>query len=136
MLLHFLLVVAFVGASLLAGILGYLYFENDHVKTRSDAFLNAAMLLGGMGPVHTPCTEGGKIFAAVYALYAGLFFLVAAGLLLAPVFHRLLHRFHWEQSTKHDSPRGPLHRDESPPAQPRGRELGIVGDTRQRWPGA
>jgi hypothetical protein len=55
------------------------------------------MLLGGMGPVHTPTTEGGKVFAGLYALYAGLVFLVAAALLFAPIFHRLLHRFHWEQ---------------------------------------
>ena len=67
------------------------------MKTSRDAFLNAAMLLGGMGPVHTPQTEGGKVFAGVYALYAGLVFLVATALLLTSIFHRLLHRFHWEQ---------------------------------------
>lgn len=64
-----------------------------------DAFLNAAMLLGGMGPVgdlgHAPAA--GKLFAAVFALYAGLVFLLVAGLLLTPVFHRVLHRFHWER---------------------------------------
>jgi len=105
MLRHFLLATIFVGVSLGAGMLGYLYFESDHVNTWRDALLNAAMLLGGMGPVHTPASEGGKVFAALYALYAGLFFLVAAGLLLAPVFHRLLHRFHWEQSTQTAPPR-------------------------------
>ena len=61
-----------------------------------DAFLNAAMLLGGMGPVDAPKTDGGKIFAGLYALYAGLFFLVAAGLAFAPLLHRVLHRLHWE----------------------------------------
>jgi len=111
MLRHFLLAIAFVGVSLGAGMLGFLYFEDAQVKTWRDAFLNAAMLLGGMGPVHTPATEGGKVFAALYALYAGLFFLVAAGLLLAPVSHRLLHRFHWEQSTQNPTPRRPVHRD-------------------------
>ena len=116
MLRHFLLAIAFVGVSLGAGMLGYLYFEDAKVKTWRDAFLNAAMLLGGMGPVHTPETERGKVFAALYALYAGLFFLVAAGLLLAPVFHRLLHRFHWEHSTQNATPRGPVHRDEPPAA--------------------
>ena len=55
-----------------------------------DAFLNAAMLLGGMGPVHIPVTPAGKLFAGLYALYAGLIFLVMAGVLLAPVMHRAL----------------------------------------------
>ena len=100
MLRHFLLAVAFVGISLGAGMVGYLHFERDDVKTWHDAFLNAAMLLGGMGPIHTPKTEGGKLFAGLYALYAGLVFVVAAGLLFAPVLHRLLHRFHWDESAR------------------------------------
>ena len=61
-----------------------------------DAFVNAAMLLGGMGPVNAPVTPGGKLFAGCFALYAGLVFLVVAALLLAPAVHRLLHRYHWE----------------------------------------
>jgi hypothetical protein len=63
-----------------------------------DALLNASMLLGGMGPVNeTPLTgTAAKLFASAFALYAGMVFLVAAGLLLTPVFHRVLHRFHWE----------------------------------------
>ena len=79
--------------SLVIGMAGYEYFEDLAWR---DAFLDAAMLLGGMGPVHTPVTPGGKLFAGCYALYAGIVFLVVAGLLLAPVVHRLLHRFHWE----------------------------------------
>jgi len=98
MLRHFVVALAFVGISLGVGMLGYLHFEPSQMTTWHDAFLNASMLLGGMGPVHTPKTEGGKIFAGLYALYAGLAFLVAAGLLFAPLFHRLLHRFHWEQT--------------------------------------
>lgn len=73
-LLHSLLAFAFVGVALGAGMLGYLYFENEHVRTWPDAFLNVAMLLGGMGPIHSPGTEGGKGFAGLYALYAGLVF--------------------------------------------------------------
>jgi hypothetical protein len=73
---------------------GYEYFE--HLEWR-DAFLNAAMLMGGMGPVDAPRTPGGKLFAGVYALYAGLGFLVAAGLMFTPVVHRVLHKFHWEE---------------------------------------
>ena len=80
--------------SLALGIAGYEYYE--HLPWR-DAFLNAAMLMGGMGPVDPPRTNGGKVFAGLYALYAGLVFLVASGLVFAPVVHRVLHRFHWEQ---------------------------------------
>jgi hypothetical protein len=83
--------------SLLGGMAGYAYFEQLPWR---DAFLNAAMLLGGMGPVDAPHTPGGKLFAGCYALYAGLVFLVAGSILLAPVVHRLLHRFHWERGTK------------------------------------
>jgi len=72
---------------------GYMHYEQLPWR---DAFLNAAMLLGGMGPVESPQTAGGKMFAGLYALYAGLVFLVAIGIVLAPVVHRLLHKFHWE----------------------------------------
>lgn len=78
--------------SLLIGMAGYSYFENLPWR---DAFLNSAMLLGGMGPVDSPKTDGGKLFAGMYALYAGLAFLVAASVVLAPVLHRVLHKFHW-----------------------------------------
>ena len=63
---------------------------------RIDAFLNASMLLGGMGPVDLPRTEAGKVFAGLYALYAGLVFLVTVGLVFAPLIHRIMHRFHLE----------------------------------------
>ena len=84
---------ALILGSLLIGMAGYSYFE--HLAWR-DSFLNAAMLLGGMGPVDPPHTDGGKLFAGLYALYAGLVFLVVAGLILAPFAHRLLHKFHWD----------------------------------------
>lgn len=78
-------------ASLLLGMAGYAWFENLPWR---DAFLNSAMLLGGMGPVDAPRTDGGKVFAGLYALYAGLVFIFAAGIMLVPVLHRLLHKFH------------------------------------------
>ena len=81
-----------VAVSLSLGMWGYEHYE--HLLWR-DSFLNAAMLLGGMGPVNPPQTDGGKVFAGFYALYAGLVFIVTAGLLLTPVVHRVLHRFHW-----------------------------------------
>ncbi len=61
-----------------------------------DAFLNAAMLLGGMGPVDPLHTTVGKLLAGCYALFAGVVFLVLAGVMLAPVFHIVLERFHLE----------------------------------------
>ena len=70
-----------------------MYFESLAWR---DAFLNAAMLLGGMGPVDPPKSNGGKIFAGCYALYSGLLILVTAGVVLAPVLHRIMHRFHWD----------------------------------------
>jgi len=82
--------------SLVIGMAGYSSFE--HLAWR-DSFLNAAMLLGGMGPVNAPVTNDGKIFAGLYALYAGLVFLVVAGMLLAPVIHAIAHRMHWEGET-------------------------------------
>src|SRR5688572_1213618 len=90
---HIAVAAAVVTASLLLGMAGYGYFEDLAWR---DAFLNAAMLLGGMGPVDAPLTPGGKVFAGVFALYAGLVFLVCMALVLAPVVHRVLHRFHWD----------------------------------------
>ncbi len=63
-----------------------------------DALLNSAMLLGGMGPVGDLGGTAGKLFASFFALYAGLVFLIVAGLLFMPVFHRVLHRFHLDQA--------------------------------------
>jgi hypothetical protein len=83
-----------VAASLAFGMLGYREFEG---LSWLDAFLNAAMLLGGMGPVNAPVSAAGKFFAGMYALYCGFVVLVVAGLMLAPVIHRILHRFHVEK---------------------------------------
>src|SRR5205814_948085 len=86
-----------VGASLLAGMVGYRYFETiDWV----DAFANAAMILSGMGPLGPLQTVGGKVFAGFYALYSGLVVIAVAGLIGAPVFHRLLHQFHVDDRPK------------------------------------
>lgn len=95
--LHLGVASVLVVGSLGVGIVGYMYFER---LAWADAFLNAAMLLGGMGPVESPASLGGKLFAGLYALYSGLVFLVAAGIILAPAVHRLLHQSHWEQDAK------------------------------------
>jgi hypothetical protein len=92
---HFIFTLGLLALSLAAGMAGYMYYE--HLAWR-DAFLNSAMLLGGMGPVDRPLTDGGKLFAGGYALYAGLLFLFALAIMLAPVVHRILHRFHWDES--------------------------------------
>ncbi len=89
--LHLSLTVALLVFSLGLGIGGYMYTEGMNWL---DAFLNASMLLGGMGPVNNPKTDSGKFFAGCYALYAGLLFVVCAGLVLTPVLHRVLHIFH------------------------------------------
>ena len=65
-----------------------------------DSFLNAAMLLGGMGPVDRLQTTPGKWLAGGYALFAGLVFIVVAGVMIAPVIHGVLHRFHLETGGK------------------------------------
>ena len=90
---HVALAAVLVGVSLLVGMWGYEHFE--HLAWR-DAFLNTAMLLGGMGPVDPLHSNGGKVFAGIFALYAGVVFLVVAGLLLVPVIHRIAHLFHFE----------------------------------------
>jgi len=80
-----------IALSLLAGMAGYRHFEN---MPWVDAFANAAMILSGMGPLTPLETYGGKVFAGVYALYSGLALILAAGLMFAPIVHRVLHRFH------------------------------------------
>ena len=92
MLRHFLVAQLFVAFSLAIGMAGYAHYEGLAWR---DAFLNASMLLGGMGPVESPQTPGGKLFAGFYALYSGLVFLVTAAILAAPAVHRLLHKFHF-----------------------------------------
>lgn len=83
-----------IGGSLVVGMLGYRSLEG---MPWIDAYLNAAMLLGGMGPVAPELhTRAGKLFAGVYAMYAGMVVVAAAGIILAPLFHRFVHKFHLE----------------------------------------
>ena len=88
-----IIALALIAVSLFIGMVGYHILEG---LSWIDAFLNASMLLGGMGPVNLPITFGGKLFAGLYALYCGLAVILVAGLILAPVAHRILHRFHME----------------------------------------
>ena len=91
---HAAVAVGLIVVSLAMGIAGYCGFEHLSLL---DGFLNAAMLLGGMGPVNAPVTPAGKLFAGLFALYAGLVFIVTAALLFTPLLHRLMHRFHWPE---------------------------------------
>ena len=75
------------------GMAGYMGFES---MSAVDAFANAAMILSGMGPLTELHTTAGKLFAGFYALVSGLLIFAVAGVILAPVFHRLMHRFHVE----------------------------------------
>ena len=79
--------------SLIIGMWGYEHYE--HMAWR-DAFVNTTMLLGGMGPMKTDgLSDGGKVFAGLYALYAGLVLILILGIILTPIIHRALHVFHW-----------------------------------------
>lgn len=96
LLTHASLAFALLVMSLLLGMIGYKHFEQ---LPWVDGFLNSAMLLGGMGPVNPPQSVAGKIFAGLYALYAGLVFIVTAALVLTPIVHRLMHHFHWDEDS-------------------------------------
>jgi hypothetical protein len=85
------LVVGFIGYMALAGL------------TPVDAFLNASMILGGMGPVDALPNDGAKIFAGCYALFSGVFFLVVAGVVLSPFLHRVMHLLHIDDSDSSDA---------------------------------
>jgi len=90
---HFAAAIGLIVISIGVGMAGYVRLEH---LSAIDAFLNSAMLLGGMGPVNAPVTGAGKLFAGLFALYAGLVFIVSAALLFTPLLHRLMHRFHWD----------------------------------------
>lgn len=79
--------------SLSIGMAGYHFLEKMQWL---DSFENAAMILSGMGPVGQVQTSAGKLFAGCYALFSGLAFITATGVIVAPIFHRFIHRFHLE----------------------------------------
>jgi hypothetical protein len=86
-----------IGLSLLGGVAGYHFFEQ---MPWIDAFVNAAMILSGMGPVKELQTSGGKLFAGCYALYSGLVLILVTGFILAPIVNFVLHRFHLDAKSR------------------------------------
>jgi hypothetical protein len=96
LLSHGLAALVAIGISLVIGTLGYHWIAQ---QAWIDSFLNACMLLGGMGPVGDIATTGGKVFAGLYALYCGLVFILVSGILLAPFLHRVLHVLHLDDKS-------------------------------------
>jgi len=88
---HFSLAMIVLTLSLGFGVAGYHITEG---LSLIDSILNASMILGGMGPVDIIKTPAGKLFASFYALFSGMIFLAAVGIIIAPIAHRLLHKLH------------------------------------------
>lgn len=91
---HLVVSLGIVVVSLAIGTCGYHWLA--HLEWL-DAFLNASMILTGMGPVDDLTTDGAKLFASLYALYSGIVFLAAVGVLAAPFLHRIMHRLHVDE---------------------------------------
>jgi hypothetical protein len=89
LLQHIEVVISLILACLLIGMCGYHYYEN---LSWVDAFLNASMILGGMGPATPLASTAGKVFAGVYALFSGLIFIAIIALMLSPVFHAIIQK--------------------------------------------
>jgi TRAP-type C4-dicarboxylate transport system permease small subunit len=93
--------VAVISVSLALGMLGYHFIAGfDWV----DSFLNASMILSGMGEINNPTTRASKIFAGIYAMFAGIVFLTTVAILFAPIAHRAMHHFHWTGNQRGGSP--------------------------------
>lgn len=87
---------AMIVGSLAIGMIGYHYYFPT--LDWADAFVNAAMILSGMGPIAIPESTGAKIFSGCYAIYSGLMLVMSAGVIFAPLVHRFLHKLHADES--------------------------------------
>jgi hypothetical protein len=97
---HGVIAGAIVLFSLAIGTIGFHFLA---LQEWIDAFLNSSMLLGGMGPVGDIRSVPGKLFASIFALYAGIVFIGSSGLLLAPVLHRVLHTMRLDETKSRKS---------------------------------
>lgn len=84
-----------IAIALVIGVSGYHWLAGFDCV---DSFLEASMILGGMGPVNQLQTDGAKMFASLYALFSGLMFVGIMGVVLSPIVHRFLHKFHIDES--------------------------------------
>lgn len=91
MVLHVVYALLLIALTLLLGVGGHLWLEPP---VWHDALLNTALIVGGIGPYIVPETVGGKVFFSLYSIFVGLVFMATLGLTLAPVAHRLIHKFH------------------------------------------
>jgi hypothetical protein len=92
---HVALAILLMSVALLIGVAGYHYVAG---LSWVDALLNASMILGGMGPVDTLVLPAAKVFASAYALFSGLVFIAMMSIILTPVVHRILHKFHVDEA--------------------------------------
>lgn len=91
---HVVYALILIGVTWCVGVLGNMSFEDINWH---DAVLNVALIVAGIGPFVLPVTVGGKIFFSLYGIFVGLVFMATLGVVLAPVAHRLLHKFHLDQ---------------------------------------
>lgn len=102
---HAVVAAVLLGGSLLVGTVGYMWLDDLPLV---DGFVNAAMLLGGMGPVDPLKNDAAKWFAGIYALYSGIVFLVAVAVVAAPAVHRFLHRLNLDEDSDGSSDGPPV----------------------------
>lgn len=101
---HAMLAIIFTLVALGIGMIGYHGLEGF---SWIDSFLNASMILGGMGEIDILKTEAGKVFAGCYAMFSGLWVVASMGVLLAPVFHRIVHHMHVGDDEEKEKPTRP-----------------------------
>lgn len=94
---HFAVALIVVGVSIFGGMVGYWHFEGHSWVS---AFMHTCFLLGGYGHLTAPQSGAGQIFLGIYMLYSNLVFISVLGVLLAPVLHRIMHKFHLDQDAE------------------------------------